>query len=98
MTTGSTTERGYGTEHQRERRRLIPIVRREGAQCQADVCLMPSRFMPPGTQPREWDLGHTLARTAWTGPEHRKCNRTEPQLRTPTPTREDAPVIRRWEL
>lgn len=74
----TTTARGYGYRHQQERKRWEPIVQAGGVECHAEVCFMPSRAIDPG---EEWDLGHTLDRTDWTGPEHRYCNRKEPQLR-----------------
>jgi hypothetical protein len=75
--TKSREARGYGTAHQREKRRLNPIIERDGAMCCARRCLMPSREIPPGTKSHEWDLGHSLDRTRWTGPEHPRCNRSE---------------------
>lgn len=73
----SRQARGYGTAHQREKRRLNPIVKRKGATCCAVRCLMPTRDIPPGTESWQWDLGHTPDRTHWTGPEHPRCNRSE---------------------
>jgi hypothetical protein len=73
----NTTLRGYGHRHQTEKRRLNPIVEAHGAICAAEICLMPSRYIPPGTRSWQWDLGHTKDRTAWTGPEHIRCNRSE---------------------
>lgn len=70
----STTERGYGADHQRERERWAPVVEAGEASCVAIVCLEQSRWLDP-TQP--WDLGHNAARTGWTGPEHIRCNRSE---------------------
>lgn len=72
--TGATTARGYGNAHQRARRRWAPIVATGQAECHAIRCLMPARTIRPG-QP--WDLGHNVARTDWTGPEHMRCNRSE---------------------
>lgn len=71
----TTTQRGYGwTTHQAQRRRWKPIVDAGQAYCCNADCLMSSRWIPPGTP---WDLGHTPDRSAWTGPEHRRCNRAE---------------------
>jgi hypothetical protein len=90
----STTKRGYGIAHQRERRRWRPRVEAGEVECHAVVCFMPTRRIEPGTP---WDLGHTIDRSGWTGPEHRYCNRKEPQLRGPgTPTTQRAQ--RRWVL
>lgn len=75
----STTDRGYGAAHQAERRSWERELARVGVvECHARVCLMPDREIYDGDP---WDLGHTEDRTGWTGPEHPKCNRTEPQLR-----------------
>lgn len=71
---GSTTTRGYGVEHQTERERWRPTVDAGYALCHAATCLEDSRAITPGTP---WDLGHTPDRSAWTGPEHRGCNRSE---------------------
>ena len=71
--TGETTARGYGWTHQQVRARWVPIVAAGQGYCHAVICLMTTRWIPPGTP---WDLGHDSARTTWTGPEHRKCNRS----------------------
>lgn len=91
----STTERGYGAAHQREREKWKPLVDRGEVECHARVCFMPDRWIQPGTP---WDLGHTPDRTGWTGPEHRYCNRKEPQLRKDQPTRPRTRTTRRWIL
>lgn len=62
----------YGHQHRQERERWRPVVDAGQAQCQRPVCLMPTRWIQPGTP---WDLGHTDDRTGYTGPEHRRCNR-----------------------
>jgi hypothetical protein len=67
----STTDRGYGTAHQRERKRLTPTVNAGNAYCMQAICLMQSRWIPPGTA---WALGHNDQRTAWIGPTHAPCN------------------------
>lgn len=83
---GATTSRGYGATHQREREAWAhgtggrPSVDRGEAHCHARVCLMPTRRIRPG---EPWDLGHTPDRTAWTGPEHRRCNRADGGRRSP---------------
>lgn len=69
---GSAAARGYNAAHRRERRRweqamatgITPIC----AKCNQPV--LPSQA---------WDLGHTDDRKAWTGPEHRSCNRRDGQ-------------------
>lgn len=64
----SSTRRGYGAAHKRERARLAPLVDSGRATCAR--CALP---ILPG---EPWDLGHTDDRTAWTGPEHARCNRS----------------------
>jgi hypothetical protein len=76
--TGTTSERGYGPDHQRERERWRPYVERGETYCHAAVCLMASRWIAPGTR---WHLGHNTDRTAWTGPEHERCNVTDGAIR-----------------
>jgi hypothetical protein len=71
---GGTTQRGYGSDHQRERARLAPLVAAGLARCMQPVCVMPSRCILP-TQ--RWALGHTEDRTAWLGPVHAKCNQVD---------------------
>lgn len=66
---GSTSARGYGFDHQRVRAQLIPLVAAGGV-----VCARCGRLISPGVP---WDLGHTEDRRAYTGPEHRRCNRSE---------------------
>lgn len=69
---GSRQQRGYNAEHDRLRRQWKPKVDAGRVHCHAGVCIEPARFIVPGTP---WDLGHTADRTAWTGPEHARCNR-----------------------
>lgn len=69
---GTRQQRGYGAEHDALRRRWKPKVDRGTVYCHARTCLEPIRLILPGTA---WDLGHTEDRTAWTGPEHQRCNR-----------------------
>jgi hypothetical protein len=63
-----TTARGYGSRHQAERRRWEPIVAAGEAIC--------ARCDKPIDPTGPFDLGHNEDRTAWTGPEHVKCNRS----------------------
>lgn len=64
---GSRQARGYGWQHDQERKRWRPKVDAGLVNCAR--CGQP---IEPG---RPWDLGHTDDRTAWTGPEHATCNR-----------------------
>ena len=65
---GTTTARGYGTEHQRERQRVRPEVDAGRA-----VCWRCGKPIAPGTP---WDLGHRDDdRSVYAGPEHAACNR-----------------------
>lgn len=70
---GTRQQRGYGSEHDGLRRKWKPKVEACTVHCHAELCLEPSgRLILPGMA---WDLGHTPDRTAWTGPEHARCNR-----------------------
>lgn len=85
---GSTTARGYGITHQRERQRLLTLQA-------AGTTLTCWRCGGPITPGQPWDLGHDdHDRTITRGPEHRhptgRCpgNRAAPRrrrTRTPTP-------------
>lgn len=68
---GTTTERGYGREHQKVRASWSPLVDAGMVQCHAVICVMPTRWIEPGSK---WHLGHTADRSGWTGPEHQRCN------------------------
>ena len=71
---GTTSERGYGSPHQKLRARWKPLVDAGQVQCHAVLCLEErdgkSRWIIPGTP---WHLGHTEDRSGWTGPEHERC-------------------------
>ena len=75
---GTTTQRGYGAQHQALRAKWKPLVEAGQVRCHATHCLMQSRWIQPGTL---WDLGHTPDRRGWTGPEHRRCNRADGAVR-----------------
>lgn len=66
----STTARGYGYAHQQLRAWWAKELKRVGvlpcARCGGDI-----------HHGDKWDLGHTDDRTAYTGPEHRTCNRRD---------------------
>lgn len=71
----TTTDRGYGNQHQQERERLRPHVERGETHCTEPICLMPDRWIEPGTP---WDLAHDRANPGcYHGPAHAKCNRAE---------------------
>lgn len=64
----STTERGYGAEHQRLRREWAKKVAAGGVSCAR--CGLP---IEPGTR---WDLAHDpMDRSRYWGAEHARCNR-----------------------
>lgn len=65
----TTTERGYGSAHRRERARWVPLVARGGV-----ICWRCGHLIVPGMP---WDLGHDdNDRSVYRGPEHAgRCNR-----------------------
>lgn len=78
---GSTTDRGYGHLHQKERSKWVPKVKAGGVKCWRCV----ENGVPPHQaliKPDEpWDLGHQDGTTGsrkpiWKGPEHIRCNRS----------------------
>jgi hypothetical protein len=69
---GSRQDRGYDADYDRERRRWAPKVEAGQTHCHAIVCVMPARWICPGTP---WDLGHDDQRRI-RGPEHMRCNRS----------------------
>ena len=78
---GSTTARGYDGHHKAVRREWAVTVNAGEAYCAATTCGDPhgtGRWLPPATP---WDLGHTEDRTAFSGPEHRRCNRRDGAVR-----------------
>lgn len=66
---GTTEQRGYGTAHRAERDRRLARWK------PGDPCARCGR--PMYGPPALIDLGHTADRTAYTGLEHRSCNRGE---------------------
>jgi hypothetical protein len=72
----TTTQRGYGTVHQRRRKYAAAAVARGEAFCTAPQCKHPrGRWIAPGEL---WDLGHDPfdpTRRTYLGPLHRGCNR-----------------------
>jgi hypothetical protein len=69
MGRGSTSERGYGTNHMRERATWKPLVERGEV-----ACARCGRFIAPGSK---WHLGHDHLSGGYVGPEHARCNIAE---------------------
>jgi hypothetical protein len=90
--TGSRQSRGYDVGHGQQRKAWAPIVARGEATCHAVLCLEGSRAIAPRS---EWHLGHTPDRTAWTGPEHPRCNTSEGATRG-NATRKGLKHSREW--
>lgn len=67
-TTGSTTARGYGHVHQKERARWQ-------ARLQAGETFPCPRCHRPVVNGMAFDLDHRDDRTGYLGPAHRYCNR-----------------------
>lgn len=63
----STSARGYGSTHQRERAKWEPIVKRGDVKC--------ARCQEVIKPDQAWDLGHNDDRTGYNGPECVPCNR-----------------------
>ncbi|NNG20509.1 hypothetical protein HJ590_13220 [Naumannella sp. ID2617S] len=79
MVMRSTTARGYGTQHQAERRRWAKRIKATGIPCTCtrDTCPHHQGQCPTIiVDGMAWDLGHTDDRTAYTGPECVPCNRS----------------------
>ena len=78
----SASARGYHYRHQKIRTGWAPLVNAGQVRCHAVLCLEErdgrSRWIVPGTP---WHLGHTPDRTAWTGPEHARCNLSDGAVR-----------------
>lgn len=68
----------YGPAHQAERKRLTPIVEAGNAYCAEPVCVMPTRWIEPGSK---WTLCHDETGTRWIGPGHQRCNQREAAVR-----------------
>lgn len=72
----TTSERGYGWEHRKQREALKPIIESGKATCWRCLAqgLTPDQARIVPGQP--WDLGHDdTDRTKYRGPEHVSCNR-----------------------
>jgi hypothetical protein len=74
----TTSERGYGAEHQAEKERWRPIVDAGEAYCAEVVCLEErdgrSRWLEPGTP---WHLAHADGQQGYRGAAHERCNTSE---------------------
>lgn len=69
----STTARGYGSAHQKLRKRV------EGQVANGVLCARCGKPIYPG---EPWDLAHSDEnRSVYTGAEHRGCNRGAPSRR-----------------
>ena len=64
-TKGGATQRGYGYQHQKIRKALLPYA-------YGQLCPHCERPMLPG---QHLDLDHTDDRTGYRGMAHRSCNR-----------------------
>ena len=98
MSGQTTTERGYGQEHQLRRARYNRIVLAGGARCAK--C---GELIRPG---EPWDLGHVPGdKSRYLGPLHRRCNRDTSVERwkqgppEPEPERDGLPADdERWDV
>jgi hypothetical protein len=86
----SSTARGYGAAHQRERKRWAIIVNRGEATC----CLC-GKPITPGTK---WHLDHTPDRTAYRGVACATCNIRDGAKRGNAKSRGLNTQPRRWIL
>ncbi len=84
----------YGGPHQRTRAALTPTINAGDGYCTELICLMPTRWIQPGTP---WDLAHTRPGPGYLGPAHASCNRAE-GARHKNGTRLIAPLVasRNW--
>ncbi len=85
----NTTERGYGSNHQRLRKRLAPSVERGEV-----TCWRCGKWIRPGTP---WDLGHDdYDRSITRGAEHARCNRSTTGRKPQAPRRPQRWNSRQW--
>ena len=66
---GTTTQRGYGTEHQRLRAMW------QARLDQGERVACPTCGKQVSADPKLWDLGHDDDRSRYLGPQHVACNR-----------------------
>ena len=65
----------YSTpEHRAQRKQLAGLIAAGDGWCVEAVCLMPSRWIEPGTP---WDVAHDSTGTQYRGAAHSRCNRSE---------------------
>lgn len=70
---GTTTQRGYGAEHQRLRRQWAARIAKGGVSCSRCGTLL-----QPGMP---FDLDHADDRRSYRGPSCPACNRAAPRMR-----------------
>lgn len=85
-------KRKYRRAHQAERAKWAPEVEAGRGWCVEPVCLMPSRWIQPGTA---WHLAHDTSGTIWIGVSHARCNSSEGARRG---NRSRVPTSGRWVL
>ncbi|HEX6515580.1 MAG TPA: hypothetical protein VF049_08390 [Nocardioidaceae bacterium] len=77
---GTTAQRSYGAEHQRERAAWAPLVAQGGVKCRRapfGLCVADQPLIQPG---ESWHLGHPDAVCpAPKAPEHVVCNAGAPR-------------------
>lgn len=72
---GTRQQRGYGAEHEAERRRWAPVVASGMAKCAEPLCLEASRSIAAGA---DWHLAHDRDHPGrYRGPAHPRCNEAE---------------------
>ena len=64
----------YEGDHRRTRKAWEQVVAAGNAMCMERVCLMPARWIAPGSQ---WHLAHNPEGTLTIGPAHAVCNLSE---------------------
>jgi len=74
----STKQRGYAGPHQKLRAQWAPLVDAGQVSCHETICVMPSRWIQPGTP---WHLAHTPDASGYRGPAHQRCNLAEANRR-----------------
>ncbi len=96
----TTAQRGYGTEHQRERKKYERRIKSgETFRCS---CARPDCTGHDGqcqtiiTAGMQWDLGHNADRTDWSGPECIPCNRGDGARNSNRARRDDEMFILDW--